>query len=111
MLSTLLLWPKFLHYFGQYPTLYNFLAISPEELSHWEYFLANPNKYANPKIFQPTVLPAPLYEWTPSVNPPKSGQVLHHMHDSGGSPDVSICHTFSRTNSLSVCQFCYSSVC
>ena len=36
---------------GQYPTLYNFLAITPEEISHWNYYLTYPNKYVKPKIF------------------------------------------------------------
>ena len=62
-------------------------------------------------IFKPAVLPTPLYEWTPSVDPHKSGEVLHHIHDSGKSPDVSICHTISSTNSPSVCQLHDSSVC
>ena len=52
------------------------------------------------KIFLPTLLP-PLY----------SGEMSHHMHDSGESPDVSICHTISNMTSLSICQLHDSSVC
>ena len=70
----------------------------------------NPNKCSKPKIFQTTVLPASLYKWTLSVDPPKSGEVSHHMHDSGESPDVSICYTTSSMNSLSLCQSHDSSV-
>ena len=48
-----------------------------------------------PNIFQSTLLPAPLYS--------------HHMHDSGESQDVSVCHTINTT-SPSVCQLHDSSV-
>ena len=88
MLSTLILWSK--HFYttmGQYPTLYDFLAIAPEDISHWEFYLAYLIKCAKPKIFQPTVQPEPLYL---------------HMHDSAESPDVSVCHTISTTTSLPV---------
>ena len=71
------------------------MAISCEEQIPWEYHPENPNKCSTPNLYQPTVLPAPLYEWTPSVDPPKSGEVLHHMCDSGESPDVSTCHILS----------------
>ena len=82
MLSTLILWLEtFYTSIGQYPSLYNFLAIAPEDISCWEYYLGYPNKCAKPNIFQPTVLPAPLYQWTTSVDPPKSGDVSHHMCD------------------------------
>ena len=44
MLSTLILWLKsFYTTIGQYPTLYDFLAIAPEEISHWKYYLMYPN--------------------------------------------------------------------
>ena len=95
---------------GQYPTLYDFLTITPKDIFCWEYDLAYP-KCAKPKIFQRTVLPTPLYEWTTSVDPPKSLEVLHHMCDSGESPDVSICHTTSTMTSLPVCQLHDLSVC
>ena len=50
ILSTLLLWSKSLYTtIGQYPTLYDFLAIAPEEISHWNYYLTYPNKFAKPK--------------------------------------------------------------
>ena len=40
MLSTLLLWSKsFYTITGQYPTLYDFLAIAPKEISCWNYYL------------------------------------------------------------------------
>ena len=57
MLSTLLLWSKiFYSTIGQYPTLYDFLAIAPEDICCWEYYLAYPNKCSKPNTFQPTVL-------------------------------------------------------
>ena len=60
-----------------------------------------PNTSVKPKFFQPTLLPPPLY----------SGEMSHHMHDSGESPDVSVCHTISYMTSPSVCQLHDSSVC
>ena len=35
---------------GHYPTLHNFLAITPKDISHWEYYQAYPNKCAKPNI-------------------------------------------------------------
>ena len=32
---------------GQYPTLYDFLAIAPKEIFHWNYYLSYPSKSAN----------------------------------------------------------------
>ena len=56
-----MLWSKtFYTTIGQNPTLYDFLAIVPKEISHWKYYLAYPKKCVKPKIFQPTLLP-PLY--------------------------------------------------
>ena len=85
---------------GQCPTLYDFLAITREEISHWKYYYVYPNKCVKPNIFQPTLLP-PLY----------SGEMSHHMHDSGESLDVSVCHTISNMTSPSICQSHDSSVC
>ena len=54
-MSTLPSWLKnFYTTIGQYPrsTLYNFLAITGEDLISWEYHLDNPNRYTNLKIFQ-----------------------------------------------------------
>ena len=79
----------------RHPTLYTFLAITEEDLIQWEYHLENPNMSVNPKIFQPTLLPPPLY----------SGQGSHHMHDSGESDDSSVCHTTNKTGP-SICQVC-----
>ena len=57
MLSTLILWSKsFYSSIGQYPTLYDFLAITCDELVPWEYHLDNPNMCMNPNIFQHTLL-------------------------------------------------------
>ena len=43
MLSTLILWLKtFYTTIGQYPTLYDFLAITQDELILWEYHLDIP---------------------------------------------------------------------
>ena len=53
------------------------------------------------KIFQSTLLPLPLY----------SGEVSHHMHDSGETDDYSsVCHTANKT-CPSICQSCQLSVC
>ena len=81
---------------GQYPTLYDFLAITQDELILCQYHLDNPNMCAKckTKYFQPTLLSTPLY----------SGEMLHHMCDSGESPDVSVCRTISTMTSPSVCQ-------
>ena len=77
----------------RYPTLNDFLAIAPEEISHWNYYLTYPNKCVKPKLFQPSLLPPPLY----------TGEMLHHMPDAGESLDVSVCHTVNLT-SPSICQ-------
>ena len=42
---------------GQYPTLYDFLAITREDLIQWEYHIDNPNTSVNPRIFRSTLLP------------------------------------------------------
>ena len=51
IMSTLLLVEKFLHYYWSYPTLYDFLAITPKDITHLNYYLMCPNKYVKPKIF------------------------------------------------------------
>ena len=52
IMSTLLLWSKrFYTTIGQYPTLYDFLTITREDLIQWEYHLDNPNTSVNPKFF------------------------------------------------------------
>ena len=52
IMSTLLLWSKrFYTTIGQHPTLYNFLAITQEDLIQWEYHLDNPNMSVNLKFF------------------------------------------------------------
>ena len=52
MLSTLVLWSKtFYTTISHYPTLYNFLAITQDELILWEYHLDNPNMCARPNFF------------------------------------------------------------
>ena len=51
-MGTLILWSKtFYTNIGQYPTLYDYLAIMREDPIHWEYHLDNPNTSVNPKIF------------------------------------------------------------
>ena len=61
-MSTLLLWLKiFYTTIGQYPTLYDFLAITPEDIAHLNYYLTYPNKCVKLKIFQPTLLPPLVY--------------------------------------------------
>ena len=48
MLSVLILWLKnFYTTIGQYPTIYDLLAITQEEISHWKCYLTYPNKCAN----------------------------------------------------------------
>ena len=101
IMSTLLSWLKrFYTTIGQHPTLYDFLAITQEDLIQWEYHLDNSKTSVNLKSFQSTPLPPPLY----------SGKVSHHMHDSGKSDDSFICHTTIKT-CLSICQACQPSVC
>ena len=39
------------HHSGQYPALYDSLAITGEELIQLEYHLDNPNRYASLKFF------------------------------------------------------------
>ena len=52
MLSTLLLWLKtFYTTIGQYPDLYDFLAITPKEISNWDYYLSYPKKHAKLQFF------------------------------------------------------------
>ena len=52
ILITLILWLKsFYTTISQYPTLYNILAITKDELILWEYYLDNPNTCAKPKFF------------------------------------------------------------
>ena len=82
---------------GQYPTLYIFLAIAPEEVSFCNYY---PNICVKLKKLQPTLPLPPLYSW----------EMSHHMNDSGESLDVSVCHTVNMT-SLSVCQLHDLSIC
>ena len=52
MLSTLILWLKTVYTtIGQYPTPYDFLAITQGELILWEYHLDNPNMCVKLNIF------------------------------------------------------------
>ena len=72
-MGTPILWSKtFYTTIGQYPTLYDYLAIMREDLIHWEYHLDNPNTSVKPNIFRSTLIPPSLYP----------GEVSHHMHDS-----------------------------
>ena len=89
IMSTLLSWLKnFCTTIGQYPTLYDFLAIAPKDITCLNWYLMCPNQCAKQKIFQPTLLPPPVY----------SGEVSHHMCDSGKSNDSSVCHTIKMTS-------------
>ena len=103
-MSTLISWSKtFYTTTGQYPTLYDYLAIMRGDLIHWEYHLDNPNTSVKPNIFRSTLIP-------PSVYP---GEMSHHMHDSVETyvrlphlsyPQyMSVCHTTNMT-CPSVCQ-------
>ena len=50
LMGKLILWSKiFYTTIGQYPSLYDYLAITQEDLIHWEYHLDNPNTSVNPK--------------------------------------------------------------
>ena len=72
LMGTLILWSKtFYTTIGQYPTLYDYLAIMREDLIHWEYHLDNPNTSVNPNFFRSALILPPVY----------SGEVSHHMHD------------------------------
>ena len=101
LMGKLILWSKtFFTTIGQYPTLYDYLAIRREDLVHWEYHLLdNPNTSVNSKKFRYTPILPPLY----------SGEVLHHMHDSVETYDSLICHTTNMT-CPSICQSCLLSV-
>ena len=84
LMGTLILWLKtFYTTIGQYPTLYDYLAIMREDLIRGEYHLDNPNTSVNPKIFRSTLILPPMY----------SGKVSHHMHDSVQTYDSLVCHT------------------
>ena len=90
---------KFYTTIGQYPILYNFLIIAHKDITHLNYYLTYLNKCVKPKLFQSTLLPPPLY----------SGEMSHHMHDSGESNNPSVCHTFNMT-SPSICHSRQTSV-
>ena len=52
LMSTLISWSKtFYTTTGQYPTLYDYLAITRGDLIRWEYYLNNPNTSVKPNIF------------------------------------------------------------
>ena len=98
LMSTLKLWSKtFYTTTGQYPTLYDYLAIMREHLIRWEYYLNNPNTRINPNIFRSTLIPPLVY----------CGEMSHHMHDSVETyvrlPHLSyhqypsVCHTTNMT--------------
>ena len=92
LMSTLILWSKtFYTTTGQYPTLYDYLAMTREDLIRWEYHLDNPNISVRPNIFRSTLIPPLVY----------CGEVSHHMRDS--------VETYVRPPCLSYHQ--YSSVC
>ena len=101
LMGTLISWSKtFYTTIGQYPTLYDYLAITREDLIRWEYYLNNPNTSVKPNIFRSTLIP-------PSVYP---GEVSHHMRDSVETYNSLICHTTQKTCS-SVCQSYQLSIC
>ena len=100
-MGTLILWSKtFYTTIGHYPTLYDYLAITREDLICWEYHLDNPNTSVNPKIFRSTLVLLPVYY----------GEVSHHMRDSIKTYKSLVCHT---TNMMcpSVCQSHQPSIC
>ena len=94
LMSTLILWSKtFYTTTGQYPTLYDYLAITREDLIRWEYHLDNPNISVRPNIFRSTLIPPLVY----------CGEVSHHMCDSIKTYESSVCHTTNMT-CPSICQ-------
>ena len=94
LMSTLILWSKtFYTTTGQYPTLYDYLAITREDLIRWEYHLDNPNISVRPNIFRSTLIPPLVY----------CGEVSHHMRDSIETYEPSVCHTTNMTGP-SVCR-------
>ena len=100
-MSTLILWSKtFYTTTGQYPTLYDYLAITREDLIRWEYHLDNPNISVRPNIFRSTLIPPLVY----------CGEVSHHMRDTIETYESSICHTTNMTCPY-VCQSHQLSVC
>ena len=100
-MSTLILWSKtFYTTTGQYPTLYDYLAITREDLIRWEYHLDNPNISVRPNIFRSTLIPPLVY----------CGEVSHHMRDSIETYESSVCHTTNMT-CPSICQSHQPSVC
>ena len=97
LMSTLILWSKtFYTTIGQYPTLYDYLAITGEDLIRWEYHVDNPNTSVNPKFFRSTLILPPVY----------SGEVSHHMHEMTHSsvipPTRHVRPSVSRINHLCV---------
>ena len=51
-MTTLILWSKtFYTTTGQYPTLYDLLAITRKDQIHWEYHTDNPYTSVIPKVF------------------------------------------------------------
>ena len=87
-----MLWSKtYYTTIGQYPTLYDYLAITQEDLIRWEYHLDNPNTSVKPNIFRSTLIPPLVY----------CGEMSHHMRDS--------VETYVRLSHLSYHQ--YRSVC
>ena len=101
LMSTLILWSKtFYTTTGQYPTLYDYLAITREDLIRWEYHLDNPNISVRPNIFRSTLIPPLVY----------CGEVSHHMRDSIETYESSVCHTTNMT-CPSICQSHQPSVC
>ena len=100
-MGPLILWSKtFYTTIGQYPTLYNYLAIMREDIVCWEYHLDNHNTSVNPKVFRSTLILPPVYSGGGG-----GGGVSHHMHDSLETYDSPVCHTTKMT-CPSICQSC-----
>ena len=101
LMTTLILWSKtFYTTIGQYPTLYDFLAITRKDLIHWECHPDNPYTGPIPKVFRYTLELQPVY----------CGEVLHHMRDSIETYESSVCHSTNMT-CPSVCQSHQLSIC
>ena len=90
-MGTLISWLKtYYTTIGQYPTLYDYLAITREDLIRLEYHLDNPNTSVKPEIFRftlppPTVYPGEMHDSTETR--------MRMPHLSCHRYDMSVCHT------------------
>ena len=92
-MSTLLLWSKYFYTtIGPYSTLYDFLAITPKDIPHLDYYQTSQQMFETKTFLTYSITTTCVL-----------GEVSHHMHESGESDDMSVCHTTNKT-CPSVCQ-------